>query len=300
VLLFGVVFLREPGAFQLGIALVACFVLTGLAEPSRVILRARSFFSTIKVVETAEQRSFIHGGVLHGRQFKDPRRRLEFPYHDQRGPLAPAMLLFSGPAHVGVVGLGAGALAAIASPEQKLTFYEIDPLVYEVASKEFSFLRESKATLRYVFGDARITLRSAPANAFHVLFLDAFSGDGVPMHLLTREALDTYFEKLEPEGLLIFHISNNYVDLSRVLRGFARETGRRVLVARYRPSPAEQRRGAVAVDAVATSRSEETLHRLEAVAPWRALPSAGPAVVWTDDHHDIIGVMDWARLGVGH
>jgi spermidine synthase len=299
VLLLGVVFLREPGVFQLGIALVAGFVLTGLAEPSRVILHARSFFSTIKVVDTPEQRAFIHGGVLHGRQFKEPSRRLEFPYHDLRAPLAPAMLLFPGPARIGVVGLGAGALAAIATPEQKVTFYEIDPLVYEVASKEFTFLRDSKAKLDYVFGDARITLRSAPKGAFHVLFLDAFSGDGVPMHLLTREALDTYFEKLRPDGLLVFHISNNYVDLSRVLRGFSRETGTRVLVARYRPSQAEQRRGAVSVDAVATSRSEETLRRLEAVAPWRPLPSSGPSVTWTDDRHDIIGVMAWARLGLG-
>jgi spermidine synthase len=299
VLLLGVVFLREPGIFQLGIAIVACFVLTGLAEPSRVILRARSFFSTIKVVDTAEQRSFIHGGVLHGRQFKDPSRRLEFPYHDRRGPLAPAMLLFPGPARIGVVGLGAGALAAIASPEHQLTFYEIDPLVYDVASKEFSFLRDSKATLDYVFGDARITLRSAPKSSFHVLFLDAFSGDGVPMHLLTREALDTYFEKLRPDGLLIFHISNNYVDLSRVLRGFSLEMGRRVLVARYRPTRAEQQRGAVSVDAVATSRSEETLRRLEAIPPWRSLPRSGPSVTWTDDRHDLIGVMDWSRLGLG-
>jgi spermidine synthase len=299
VLLLGVVFLRESGAFQLSIALVACFVLTGLAEPNRVIRRARSFFSTIKVVDTAEQRSFIHGGVLHGRQFKDPRRRMEFPYQDQRGPLASAMTLFSGATQIGVVGLGAGGLAAIASAEQRLSFYEIDPIVYEVATEEFSFLRESKATLRYVFGDARLTLRSAPAGHFHVLLLDAFSGDGIPMHLLTREALDIYFEKLKPDGLLVFHISNNYVDLSRVLRGFSRETGNRVLVARYRPSPEERERGAVSVDAAAMSRSEETLRRLDAVPSWGSLPSSGPAVVWTDDRHDILGVMDWARLGLG-
>jgi hypothetical protein len=150
-----------------------------------------------------------------------------------------------------------------------------------------------------VFGDARLTLKEAPPNSFNMLLLDAFSGDGVPMHLLTREAIDMYLGKVAPDGLLVFHVSNNYVDLTRVLRGYARETGSRMLVARYRPTAAERARGAFLVDAVATSRSEETLRRLDAVDLWDPLPLEGPSVLWTDDHHDIIGIMDWGRLRRG-
>jgi spermidine synthase len=299
VLGLGVVFLREPAAFQLGVVTVTAFVLLGLTEPNRVVRSARSFFSTLKVVDTSEYRSFVHGGVLHGLEYKDPKRKLEFPYHDRRGPLARTMQLFPGKAEIGVVGLGAGALAAMAEREHHLTFYEIDPLVYELASTEFSFLRESKAKLDHVMGDARLTLARAPAGHFDLLFLDAFSGDGVPMHLLTREAIESYLQKLKPDGLLVFHISNNYVDLSRVLRGFGRASGMKVLVASYRPPLAERERGAVSVDAVAISRSEETLRRLDAVEQWRPLSLEGRHVLWTDDRHDIIGVMDWSRLRLG-
>ena len=89
------------------------------------------------------------------------------------------------------------------------------------------------------------------------------------------------------------------VDLTRVLRGYARETGSRMLVARYLPSAAERARGAFLVDAVATSRSEETLRRLDAVELWGPLPLEGPSVLWTDDHHGIIDIMDWGRLRRG-
>ena len=299
VLGLGVVFLREPAAFQLGVVTVATFVLLGLTEPDRVVRSGRSFFSTLKVVDTAEHRSFVHGGVLHGLEFKDPRLKHNFPYHDRRGPLAPTMQLFPGKAQIGVVGLGAGALAAMAEPRHELTFYEIDPLVYDIASTDFSFLRESKAKLTHVMGDARLTVADAPPRYFDILFLDAFSGDGVPMHLLTREAIETYLQKLKPDGLLVFHISNNYVDLTRVLRGFARASGMKVLAASYRPSPAERERGAAAADAAAISPSEETLRRLDAIEPWGPLPLEGRQVLWTDDRHDIIGVMDWSRLRFG-
>lgn len=296
VLAIGVTFLREPGAFQLGVAIVAAFVLAGLTERNHVSVRARSFFSTLKVVETPHRRSFVHGGVVHGREYKDPTRKFEIPYYGPRAPLSRAVNFFPGPARIGVVGLGAGVLAAGATREQTLTFYELDPLVHTIAFREFSFLRNSKAKVDHVFGDARLTLKDVPAAHFNVLLLDAFSGDGVPMHLLTREAIDMYQSKLVPDGLLIFHVSNNYVDLSRVLRGYARETGSKMLIARYRPTPAERDLGAFVVDAVATSRSEATLRRLDGIEPWNPLPLEGPSALWTDDHHDIIAVMDWRRL----
>lgn len=300
ILLLSMTFVREAGAFQFGIALMAVFVLSGLTERNQVKLLARSFFSTLKVVETSERRSLVHGGVVHGREYKDPTRPFEIPYYGKRAPLSRTLQFFPAPARIGVVGLGAGALAAIATRGQELTFYELDPLVYDIAVKEFSFLRKSQAKVSHVFGDARLTLKDAPPGHFNVLLLDAFSGDGVPMHLLTREALDMYLSKLAPDGLLVFHVSNNYVDLSRVLRGYGRATGMKMLIARYRPTKEERELGAFVVDAVATSRSEETLRRLDAIEPWSPLPVEGPSATWTDDHHDIIGVMDWARLGRGH
>jgi spermidine synthase len=126
-------------------------------------------------------------------------------------------------ARVAVVGLGAGTLAAYGKPGQHFAFYEIDPTVVRLARDPrcFTFLGDCRATVEVVVGDARLTLAAAPPQSFDLIVLDAFSSDSIPLHLISREALRGYRQKLVLEGVLAFHISNRYLDLAPVLADLA-------------------------------------------------------------------------------
>ena len=126
-----------------------------------------------------------------------------------------------GPLRVGTIGLGAGTIAAYGTPGDRYTFYELNPLVLEVANQQFSFLRDSEASIDVVLGDARLSVGKEPPGVFDVLAVDAFSGDSIPVHLLTREAFELYFRKLKPSGVLAVHVSNKYLNLQPVVRAAA-------------------------------------------------------------------------------
>jgi spermidine synthase len=127
---------------------------------------------------------------------------------------------------VGLIGLGAGTLAAYGNPGDVYRFYEINPLVISLANSEFSFLKDSKAHIDVVLGDARISLEREPDQGFDTLVIDAFSGDAIPVHLLTREAFRCYLRHLKPGGIIAVHITNRYLDLSHLLDRVAREFGK--------------------------------------------------------------------------
>ena len=133
------------------------------------------------------------------------------------------------PMHFGVVGLGTGTLAAFAEPGDRVRIYEINSQVEELARKEFGYLGNCKGSETVVLGDARITMErelAAGANqGFDALFIDAFSGDSIPIHLMTREAFELYFRHLQPNGVLAVHITNLHLDLSDPVRVLAREMG---------------------------------------------------------------------------
>src|SRR5207245_11436461 len=158
-----------------------------------------------------------------GSQQIEPQARAEpFAYYHRSGPIGQVFTAFSGKAakaNVGIVGLGAGSLAYYGEPGQHFTYYEIDPTVLPIArdSGYFTFLRDCKASVEYVLGDARLTLQEAPPKQYGIIVMDAFSSDAIPLHLLTREALAIYKEKLTADGIIAFHISNGYLDLTPAL-----------------------------------------------------------------------------------
>jgi spermidine synthase len=121
--------------------------------------------------------------------------------------------------------LGAGTLAGYGQAGDRYVFYDINPLVIRVAQAQFAFLRESRAETQVVPGDARLSLEREPAREFDVFLVDAFSGDAIPIHLLTREAFEIYLRLLRPHGVLAIHISNKYLDLEPVVRAAARSLG---------------------------------------------------------------------------
>lgn len=131
---------------------------------------------------------------------------------------------------VGVIGLGTGTLASYGRPGDYYRIYEINPLVVQVAKEEFTFLRDSKAHVDLVLGDARLSLEREGSQQFDTLLVDAFSGDSIPVHLLTKEALEIYWRHLKPEGILAIHISNQYLDLQPVVYNLAAASGKEALL----------------------------------------------------------------------
>jgi spermidine synthase len=199
-----------------------------------------------------------------------------------------------GPNRIAVIGLGIGGLAAYSEPREHWTFFEIDPAIAELArdQRQFTFLSDSPADMRIVLGDARIALTKEPDRSYDMLVLDAFSSDAIPVHLLTREALQLYLQKLNPGGLLVFHISNRYLNLAPLVAELARDAGLAFRVRFDKEITAEAAaQGTVASQWAVMARSPETLGSLLQDARWK---SGEPgAIAWTDDFSNPLSVMQW-------
>ncbi len=190
----------------------------------------RNFYGAIRTSDSSSPQSFrslTHGEILHGGQFLDLDMR--FAANTYFAPTSGFGRLFtslpSASRKVGVVGLGAGSIIAYALKGDEFRFYEINPQVVELARTEFSFLTEGPAKTKVVLGDGRLSLEREPSQQFDVLALDAFSGDAIPLHLLTREAMAIYLKHLKPGGALIFQATNRYVDIAPVVATLAAEVG---------------------------------------------------------------------------
>jgi hypothetical protein len=295
-------FVARPRRFAMALAtiLVAC-----LAGPDRfgtVLHAERSFYGVHRVTTDPGARFHVllHGHTIHGRQSLDPSRRREpLTYFHRTGPIGQVFAArppgLAAGSEVAVIGLGSGSLITYARPDQRWTFYEIDPAVDRIARDPgyFTFLSDAPAPWRTVLGDARLSLREAAPSQYSVLVLDAFSSDAIPVHLLTREALDLYLSKLRPDGLLAFHISNNYLRLRPVLASLARDAG---LAGRaqfdVRINAEEARGGKTASEWVVMARAETTLGALADDPRWAPLtPDQTP--VWRDDFSNILRVFKW-------
>jgi SAM-dependent methyltransferase len=264
--------------------------------------RTRSYFGIYSVYDNRQERTrlLVHGTTLHGKQSLEPARRREPTtyYGDTSGvglALDNAPALFGPHARIGVVGLGTGTLACRHKPGQTWTFFEIDPAVVRYSRRgTFSFLNTCAPDAQIVLGDARLKLAAAPADSFDVLAIDAFSSDAIPLHLLTDEAFGVYERALRGDGLLLVHISNNYIELEPVLAAIAARRGLAASVRLDAPSGELT----VASSWVALSRDRQKLAQLQASSrklEWRPLaPAQGPA--WTDDHASVLPYIRWGNI----
>ena len=195
-------------------------------DSSSALARVRNFYGALKVVEIAPAdgrgavRRLMHGTIIHGEQFQDPLRRC-IPttyYSPQSGVgLALASLEAAGAIRIGVIGLGAGTLAAYARPQDSIRFYEINPLVPAIASQYFGYLDACGAPWSLRLGDGRLGLEAEPDRQYDLLVIDAFSGDAIPVHLLTVEAFRLYQRHLARGGVIAVHVSNQFLDLAPVV-----------------------------------------------------------------------------------
>ena len=196
-----------------------------------------------------------------------------------------------------MLGLGVGTIAAYAEPGERFTFYEIDPAVERIARNTdyFTYLADCRGKPEVILGDARLSLEHEPPRKFDLLIVDVFSSDSVPVHLMTREALKIYVDRLNPRGLLAFHISSRYLDLEPMLGSLAEDAG---LTARlWRDVDAAGAVGRFVSVWVVMARSPADLGPLLGDSRWQPLAcDTGP--VWTDDFSNVAGTLRWKTYGL--
>jgi hypothetical protein len=292
-------FAGRPLRFALGLLALIVGATLG-AGAADVLERSRSFFGVYKVRSNAEGRmlTLSHGTTVHGAEWTDPARRdMPLTYYNRRGPLGDFFGAKGPPRRIGVVGLGAGTIACYRRPQDSIAYYEIDAAVARLArdTRYFHFLEDCAPDAAIVLGDARLALRDAPVH--DILVVDAFSSDAIPMHLLTKEALQLYLAKLAPEGILLFHTSNRHLRLAPVVAALAGDAG---LMARRRfdrstPQEAESLER-LSSEWIALARRAETLAFLDDLPEWRPLAAEKGTPVWTDDYSDLVSALRWMHL----
>ncbi len=200
---------------------------------SNTLLATRNFYGVLRVqefgAENSRHRSLIHGTILHGTQYLAPELAISpTTYYTQTsgiGRVLESLHPSTRPLKVGIIGLGAGTIATYGSKGDTYRFYDINPDVITIANRDFTYLRDSDATIETALGDARLTLEREPPQQFDVLAIDAFSSDAIPVHLLTSEALAIYRKHMKPGGIIAFHVTNRYLDLPPVVDMLAKAHG---------------------------------------------------------------------------
>jgi hypothetical protein len=255
----------------------------------------RSFYGTLLTVDQISEnpanniRELLHGSIKHGGQYLAPGRRSEpTTYY---GPTAGIGLAI---AHtkpegkkVGVIGLGAGTLAVYGQPGDVYRFYEINPQVIELARCEFTFVGDSKARIEIVQGDARLSLEKEEPQEFDVLAIDAFSGDSVPIHLITREAVAVYLHHMNRKGIIAFHVTNTFLSLAPVVQKIAAAHGLYSVLIHDEAMNSSLRK----TDWVLIARDKRLLQTAAIRAAASPIKPIFGLATWTDDFNNLFDVL---------
>ncbi len=282
--------LGHGGATGLTMFIAALTIGALLVPPAGTVVRDRSFFGVYSVHDVDGTRVLRSGTTWHGSQVLDA-PELPTMYYAEPGPVGQVLTARDDVADVGVVGLGAGTLVLYGEPGDTYTVYEIDPLVVEVAAdpEVYSYLARARADVNVEVADGRRGLAET-ADRYDVLVIDAFSSDAIPVHLMTREAVELYMDRVKPGGVVVLHISNRHFDLTPVLGRIASELDLYGVEQFYEPTDAELEQGAGASHWVVLAESAAAAAEVTAEAGWEPLPTDGP--LWTDDYSNILGVLD--------
>ncbi len=256
----------------------------------------RNFYGVLRVSDlpaTDKQplrRQLVNGTIVHGIEILES-ARISQPttYYGNESGAGIALLAARarGSLQVGVIGLGAGTLASYGQAGDRYFFYDINPLVIRTAQSQFAFLRDSKAEIQVVPGDARLSLERDAATQFDVLLVDAFSGDAIPIHLLTREAFELYLRHLRPHGVLALHVSNKYLDLEPVVRAAAGSLG---LSTATVVNTADETNEIYTATWVLVARESSELPVQSPVIAWSKVPQKNPQP-WTDDYSNLLEIL---------
>ena len=212
-------------ALIVGVVVLILSFISHIKEERKTYQRiVRNFYGTLRVSEYDGAKHLVNGTITHGIQFLDPEKQgLPTSYYAKESGVGLAIEAIK-PAinrKIGVIGLGTGTVAAYGKPGDVIHYYEINPLDVDIAKTDFTYLKNCKGKVELVLGDARLSMEKEAPQNFDVLAVDAFSGDAIPVHLLTKEAFDLYFKNLKPDGILAVHVSNQYLDLVPVVEKLA-------------------------------------------------------------------------------
>lgn len=305
-LLFGLPLLLIPlvyanGKFAAAALIGFALVATGFEPDANVILQKRSLYGTVTVKQYADPKvhTLVHGGILHGEQRVDSVEAKLEPrsYYHREGALGQLMDILTRHRtypRIAALGMGTGSIAAYGTRNNEITFYELDPNIIKIAQdpRLFTYVDDCRrrwCNLKIVTGDARLKIIGSE-DQYDAVIVDAFSSDAIPVHLITREAVVNYLEKMDQEGLLIFHISNRYVNLEPVLLGIATELG---LGFALRSDEADDAIGKGAATWVVLTREMGLFDELISDNRWSGLNELSGVGVWTDDHAALLKVFTW-------
>ena len=271
---------------------------------NRTMLRVRNFYGALRVEQfgipgaATAYRRLMHGVISHGEQLQGTmQRRLPTTYYGPESGAGLALLTHrAAQQRVGVIGLGVGTLAAYGRAGDTIRFYEINPRVAEAARSHFTYLADAAAKVEIAQGDARLLMQQEldahGSQQFDVLIVDAFSGDAIPMHLMTREALALYSKHLSPTGVIAFHISNRHLKLAPVVQRLADDAGMQAMRVRFVPAS-----GNLTLEHsseyVLLTRDLSFVQDPVLRARGDAIDASGVSV-WTDDHSNLLATLRWA------
>ena len=313
------------GYFELGVALIALgsmimvirnmrlvgavvtvvsavFVGKGVYDyTENVRVMERDFYGVVRTADHRDPvpyRSMYHGAIMHGGQLLgDSFRNTPADYF---GPTSGYGRVFGSlremqpkkPLQVGIIGLGAGVVAAWMKPGDALVFYEISPRVIEIARSEFTFQQDSSAKIEVVLGDGRLSLEREPPRQYDVMGIDAFSGDSIPMHLVTREAMAIYLKHLKPDGVIVFQATNRYIDLLPVVKRLAAEFGLEAVNISDAPE------GVEGAEYWYSSTDQIIVTRNKALLAWPRISEVSAPIeerpglpIFTDAHHNLLRIL---------
>jgi hypothetical protein len=302
-----------------GLVIIICgsLVATAREQSMNTRLVARNFYGVLRVFDEASTsnspsagenssgatagsalpddtryRVLMNGTINHGLQFQSAARRDQpTAYYGRDSGIGIALKSIGerGPLRVGAIGLGTGTIAAYGRAGDRYTFYEINPLVVQVTQQNFTFLQDSQAQINIVMGDARLSLEQEAPQGFDLLAVDAFSGDSIPVHLLTREAFELYFRHLKPDGMLAVHDSNQYLNLAPVVQGAAAFLGKHSVIVN---SPDDHPNGIYRASWILIGNQAESREQrdIEGVGEFPAR-SDKHFILWTDDYNSLFKIM---------
>ncbi len=288
-------------SIRFGLGIAAVIVAVTFANGATALYEDRSFFGVYKITGQQGTEGAYHalvvGDTNHGAQFLGPQPPRPIAYHDPTSPIGQLFNTLPNEATsepVAVLGLGTGAMFCYSKPDQQWDFYEIDPAVEEVARDEqlFTYLRDCPGQADVVLGDARLRLAEAPDEEYGMIVGDAFSSDAIPVHLITREAMDLYLSKLRSDGTIVTHISNRHLQLEPVVGDLARDAGL-VCYSQF-DSDTESVLFKQASQWVVMGREEDDLGNITYDSRWSPCETSPETdKVWTDDFSNLLSTLKW-------
>ena len=296
---------RDSLRFSLAVAAVLAIGRFTRDPQGRTLVQERNFFGVREVRDDfpRHMRVLTHGTTKHGAQSTDPGRRREpTSYYYRQGPIGDVFRAYPSARgrNVAVIGLGAGGLAAYGGIGEHWTFYEIDPDIARLArdTRYFTYLQDTPASVDIALGDGRLSIARAPNHHYDLIVIDAFSSDAIPLHLLTREALAVYLTKLSSRGVLVFHLSNRYLDLEPVVGRLLGAAGLMGLIrVNTKLSQQDIQCGADGSIWAATAVRDSDVAELRQNSQWRSLRVRKDVALWTDNFSNIFKVFHLPYTG---